>query len=63
LIKSTGFDDLYEFGENFTVFVEDYIQPAALSALLRWWFPEFLTPILFEYVFDDKPFSQQNKEK
>jgi hypothetical protein len=26
------------------------------------WFPEFHTSILFESVFDDKPFSQQNKE-
>jgi hypothetical protein len=42
--------------------VEDRIQPSALCAL-NCWFPEFHTSILFEYVFDDKLFSQQNKEK
>ena len=58
LIKSTRLDGIEEFGEVIVAFVEDPIQPAALRAL-----PEFHIPILFESVFDDNPFSQQNKEK
>jgi hypothetical protein len=63
LFKPTGFNCFHEFGEVVVQLVEDHIQPAALSALGCWWFPEFHAPILFEDVFDDKPFSQQNKEK
>jgi len=56
LIKSARFNCFQEFGEHLVAFVEDHIKPAALSALLCWWFPEFHAPILFEDVFDDKPF-------
>jgi hypothetical protein len=62
LIKTARFSGFHEFGEVVVELVEDRIQPATLSALVCCWFPEFHTSILFEYVFDDKLFSQQNKE-
>ena len=63
LLKPTRFNRFHEFGQVIVESVEDHIQPAAFNALVCCWIPEFHTSILFEDVFDDKPFSQQNKEK
>ena len=46
------------FSVDSVEFVEDSIQSAALDARVWWMVPEFHLRILFEDVFDDKPFSQ-----
>ena len=43
--------------------VEGLIQPTALFARRCWWVPELHASIVFEDAFDNKLFSQQNKEK
>ena len=58
LIKTVGFNGFHEFGQVVVKFVEDHIQPTALS-LHCCWIPEFHTNILFEPVFDDKLFSHK----
>jgi hypothetical protein len=62
LIKRTGFDGFDYIGEGGVVGIQGHIQRRALIAFGCWWIPEFHTPILFESVFDDNPFFQQNKE-
>ena len=58
LIKPTGFDGFDHTIQSIVEGIQGHIQPTALSALVRCWIPEFHTSILFESVFDDKPFSQ-----
>jgi hypothetical protein len=51
-----GFDQTVQSGVEG---IQGHIQRRALIAFACWcWIPEFNTPILFESVFDDNPFSQ-----
>jgi hypothetical protein len=62
LINAARFNCFHEFGEVVVEFVEDHIQPATFRALVCCGNPRVPCTILFESVFDDKLFSQQNKE-
>ena len=62
MLKPTGFNRFQQFGQVIVESVEDHIQPAAFSVLVCCWIPESHMNILFEYVFENKLVSQQNKE-
>jgi hypothetical protein len=63
LIKPNSFDGFDHTIQGTVEGIQGHIQRTAFCALVCCWIPEFHTPILFEDLFDDKSFSQQNKEK
>ena len=58
LLKAAALNRFQDFAIHVVEFVEDHIQPGAFGALCSCLVPEFHAPIVFEDVFDDKPFSQ-----
>ena len=62
LIKTTGFDGFDQTSHSGVDGIQGHIQHRTLFAFGCWWIPEFHAFILFESVFGDKLFSQQNKE-
>ena len=62
LIKPAGFDGRDQFGEVVVELVEDSLHHRALVAFSCCEVPELHASMILESVFDDKPFSQQNKE-
>jgi hypothetical protein len=62
VIKPAGFGGADEVGECGVEAVEGFIQQRALAGFCCCGVPEFHASIVLESVFDDKLFSQPNKE-
>jgi hypothetical protein len=58
VVKPAGFEGRDEVGERGIEGVEGFIQHRALVAFCCGGVPEFHAPIVLEYVFDDRLFSQ-----